>query len=143
MRILQGPDGINILSQAVLYIALGYALRNEPSLSEKFANLIQTFFVNDATKMNPNINFGQVVRGPGAAGRMGTFTGVLDWRGLVKVVNGVLIMKATNSPHWTSGLASDMTSWVGEYLRWLPSSNLGRTAASRPKYVVFFNLGNP
>ena len=138
VRTLGGPDDINTLSQAVLYVALGYALRNEHSFSEKFANFIQTFFVNDATKINPNIDFGQVVRGPGAAGRTGTFTGVLDWRGLVKVTNGVMIMKSTHSPHWTSDLSSDMTSWAEEYLGWLRGGNIGRMAASRPKYVVSF-----
>jgi hypothetical protein len=140
---LHGPDAINTLSQAVLYIAIAYALRDEPSLSEKFASFLETFFVSEATKMNPNVNFGQVVRGPGQAGSTGTFTGVLDLRGLVKVTNAVMIMKSTNSPHWTSDLAGALTSWAGEYSKWLLSSSIGRTAASRPKYVILVFIYEP
>jgi hypothetical protein len=37
-------------------IAIAYALRDEPSLSEKFASFLETFFVSEATKMNPNVD---------------------------------------------------------------------------------------
>jgi hypothetical protein len=136
VRTLHGADAINTFSQAVLYIAMGYAFRNEPSLSETFANFMEAFFVNEATKMNPNVDFGQVVRGPGREGRVGKFTGVLDLRGLVKVANAVRIMKSKNSPHWTSDLANAMTSWTKEYQQWLLTSDLGLKAATRPKYVI-------
>jgi hypothetical protein len=140
VRTLHGPGAINTFSQAVLYIAVGYAIREEPVLSEKFATFMEAFFVNEATKLNPNVEFGQVVRGPGPSGSLGTFTGLLDFRGLVKVTNAVMIMKSTKSPHWTSDLASAMTSWGGEYLQWLLRSRIGKTAATRPKYVIQVNI---
>ena len=134
VRTLQDPGAISTFSQAILSIAVGYALGDKTPLSEKFANLMETFFVNEATKMNPNVEFGQVVRGPNQSGLMGTFTGVLDLRGLVKVVNAVMIMEAKKSQHWTSDLASAFTSWAGEYLNWLIRSRVGKVAATRPKY---------
>jgi hypothetical protein len=140
VRTLHGPAAINTFSQAVFGIAVGFALRDEPSLSEKFASFMETLFVNATTKMNPNVAFGQVVRGPGGSGSLGSFTGLLDLRGLVKVVNAVMIMESKQSPHWTSGLANAMTSWAGEYLQWLFSSKIAQFAASRPKYVIHVNF---
>lgn len=140
VRTLHGPAAINTFSQAVLCIAVGFALRDEPSLSEKFANFMENLFVNETTKMNPNVAFGQMVRGPGGSGGQGSFTGLLDLRGLVKVVNAVMIMESKQNPHWTSDLANAMTLWTGEYLQWLSSSKIAHFAATRPKYVIHANL---
>jgi hypothetical protein len=94
---------------------------------------MDTFFLKDTTKMNPNVKFGQIVRGPGEEGSEGTFTGVLDLRGMVKIANAIGVMKAARSPDWNSDVASAMTSWSGKYNDWLATSDIGRMAASRPK----------
>ena len=83
--------------------------------------------------MNPNVQFGQVVRGPGPSGRTGTFTGVLDLRGLVKVVNGIAVLKANGSPDWDAIRDKAMLSWAAEYTQWLTSSDIGKKTASRAK----------
>lgn len=79
------------------------------------------------------MNFGQIVRGPGKSGEEGTFTGVLDLRGIVKIINGILILKASNSPYWTSARDGAMSNWMVQYAGWLQNSNLGLASASRPK----------
>jgi hypothetical protein len=81
------------------------------------------------------MNFGQMVRGPGQAGQEGTFTGVLDLRGIVKVINGVMILKAANSPDWTAARDQELAAWMAQYADWLQDSPLGKRSASRPKYV--------
>lgn len=83
--------------------------------------------------MNPNMNFGQMVRGPGQAGQQGTFTGVLDMRGIVKIINGIMILKASSSPDWTVERDQRLAGWMAQYATWLQNSPLGRTSASRPK----------
>jgi hypothetical protein len=83
--------------------------------------------------MNPNMNFGQIVRGPGAKGRQGTFTGILDLRGMVKICNGVSVLKAAGSPHWTAAREKAMQQWMSAYSNWLTDSALGKSTASRAK----------
>jgi hypothetical protein len=84
--------------------------------------------------MNPNMNFGQVIRGPGASGRTGTFTGILDARGMVKVVNAIGIVRTANSPDWPA-LDGLMIKWANEYVSWLINSPSGKKAVTRPKFV--------
>jgi hypothetical protein len=135
VRTLNGPGAINSVSQSILYNAIAYALQKSSTYSQNVAYFIDTFFLNPSTKINPNMNFGQVVRGPGPAGQSGTFTGVLDLRGLVKVVNGIMVIKATASQEWTSERDQGMRSWMAQYAGWLTNSEIGKSAASRAKYV--------
>jgi hypothetical protein len=83
--------------------------------------------------MNPNMNFGQIVRGPGKDGQAGTFTGILDLRGIVKIVNSVLVLKESESPEWTNERDQGMKQWMSEYSSWMEGSALGKNTASRPK----------
>lgn len=83
--------------------------------------------------MHPNVQYGQVVRGPGPAGSIGTFTGILDLRGLVKVLNGILVLKTLGHSSWTARRESAMQSWTSQYSRWLAESDIGKKTGSRPK----------
>lgn len=85
--------------------------------------------------MNPNVNFGQIVRGPGENGRTGTFTGILDLRGVVKIVNSISIFKALNSADWSKDRDNALISWFSQYITWLSTSDIGKKAGSRPKCV--------
>lgn len=74
-------------------------------------------------KMNPNMNFGQIVRGPGPDGFSGTFKGVLDLRGIVKIINGIAIVKAAGSPDWTQAFDQQMLFWLTDHVSWLKASS--------------------
>ncbi|KJA25740.1 hypothetical protein HYPSUDRAFT_37189 [Hypholoma sublateritium FD-334 SS-4] len=132
VRDLNGPDAINDASQAVIYNAIAYALEGTSTYSKNVANLINTFFLAPDTKMNPNMNFGQIVRGPGPDGVSGTFTGILDLRGIVKIINGIAIIKAAGSPDWTQVFEQQMKAWLTDYVNWLKTSSIGQITASRP-----------
>lgn len=132
---LNGPAAINYASQSILYNAIAYALQKTSAYSSSATSFIDVFFLDPATKMNPNMNFGQVVRGPGLEGQQGTFTGVLDLRGIVKIINGILVLKAASSPDWTAARDQELTLWMGQYTEWLQNSTLGKMSASRPKFV--------
>ncbi|KAJ3538507.1 hypothetical protein NM688_g6514 [Phlebia brevispora] len=82
---LVGPDAVQNMSQSVLYNALAYALQKTSKYSQNVAKFIDTFFLSSTTGMHPNVNFGQMVRGPGKEHQVGTFTGILDLRGMPRL----------------------------------------------------------
>lgn len=133
MRTLNGAGAINTVSQAVWLNAVAYILQKQPTYSRNVVNFLDIFFLRNSTKMNPNVKYGQIVRGPGEEGSKGTFTGILDSRGLVKIANAIAVMKAAGSPDWSSSVASAMNSWAAQYFNWLQNSDIGRMTASRPK----------
>lgn len=123
------------MCQVVLYNSIAFSLKNSSVYSRNFAQLIETFFLAPATKVNPNVNFGQIVRGPGREGSTGTFTGVLDFRGLVKVVNAILNMREMKAPDWTYLRDRAMIDWMGEYSSWLETNPIALKTETRAKYV--------
>lgn len=108
------------LSDAVFYNTLAWSLTKEPSFAESAVNFIRTWFIDDATRMTPNLNYAQVERGPD--NQNGTHTGVLDLKCMTKVVNGILILRKSNSSAWTTDLDNSMNAWVKEYTGWLETA---------------------
>ncbi|KAF7320257.1 hypothetical protein MKEN_00810300 [Mycena kentingensis (nom. inval.)] len=138
VRTLSGPPSINAVSQCVVLNALAYALSGCSTCSQDAARFIDAYFVSSATKMNPNVNYGQIVRGPGPDGQQGAFTGILDIRGLVKVINAICILKNASSPDWTAARDAAMTKWLKIYFNWLQTSSMGRAVAGKANNHVTF-----
>lgn len=131
VRTLNGPVAITSVSQAVLYTAVSYGLTRLPDYSRRAAQWIDAFFLSSSTRMNPHMKFGQIVRGPGPSGQLGTYTGILDLRGLVKIINGILILKSSGSPDWTASRDQEMRAWTLRYIAWLENSSIAKMTASR------------
>ena len=144
VRALPDSPAMVAMSQAVLDNAIAYAMTKTRSYSQNAAKYIDTFFLASSTAMNPNLNFGQLVRGPGKEHQMGTFTGVLDLRGIVKITNAIALLKAAQSQDWTAARDKAMTAWMRSYVSWLESSAIGKETASKAKYAfrlrTSFNL---
>lgn len=124
---------MNDMSHGVFFNAMSYALTGTQSYSQKVASFLQAFFLEEDTAMTPNVNFGQIVRGIGPEHRVGTFTGVLDMRGMVKVANAILALKAARSPDWDVEKDAKMKLWLKQYIGWLESSPITKKTASSAK----------
>ncbi|TFK94320.1 chondroitin AC/alginate lyase [Polyporus arcularius HHB13444] len=132
VRTLPDSPAAVSMAQSVLWNAVAFLLSKKTrSYSQNAANSIDAFFLAPATAMNPNMNYGQQVRGPGKAHQMGSYTGVLDMRGLVKVMNAIAVMKAAASPDWTSARDKAMTDWTKSYVSWIQNSALGKEVATK------------
>lgn len=137
VRSLRGPDQINKSTQQIIYNAIAYILTSSDTYVSSLVQAIVAFYLNSKTAMNPNMNYGQLVRGPGPACQEGTFTGVLDGRGNIKTLNGYMLLKAINHPFWTKDLDKQMKNWMSKYTDWCTKSEIGKRALSRPKSVFF------
>ncbi|KAJ7275236.1 alginate lyase-domain-containing protein [Mycena haematopus] len=136
VRTLNDPGAINDAAQSIFFNAIACAQPDSSSSSASCKNAIRfidAFFLDSSTGMNPHMEFGQVVRGPGPEGRDGTFTGVVDLRGFVKIVNGICIINASdiNSQYWTPAIDQAMLKWTTDYANWLVTSVLGKSAGSK------------
>ncbi|KAF7366808.1 Chondroitin AC/alginate lyase [Mycena sanguinolenta] len=94
------------LSDAILYNALAFSFQSESSsnYSQNIAKFVDAWFLNNATGMNPNLNYAQMNRGPN--GQVGTHTGVL-------------------CTDWTEALDTQMIAWTNQYINWLETNKLG------------------
>ncbi|OCH96520.1 chondroitin AC/alginate lyase [Obba rivulosa] len=140
VRTIPDSPAVVDMTQSTLYNALAYTLQKAGTYSQNAATFIDTWFLSSATAMHPNMNFGQLVRGPGPDHQVGTFTGVLDLRGLVKVVNAIQLLKGAGSPDWTAAREKAMTTWMNQYISWLQTSDIGKETASKVNNHLSFYI---
>lgn len=72
---IKNADDFDNLANAVLYNSLAWGIASSSVYSTRVATFIQTWFLNPDTYMNPNLNYGQMQRGPD--GQTGSHTGIL------------------------------------------------------------------
>jgi len=111
------------------YLALAYFFLDDERYAEHAANLVRTFFVDDATKMNPHVNYGQVVRGEGNPSGMGRGEGIMSTRMLARVANVLPLL--SNHPSFAQ-LNQPVQAWFDQYLNWLTTSDIGRQELNMP-----------
>jgi hypothetical protein len=106
--------------RAVDALALAYYLSDNPRFADRAATLVRAWFVSSDTRMNPNLRFGQAVRGVND----GRGAGIVSTRGIARVVDAVRLIDG--SPAWTSADREAFTAWCRAFLQWLLTSENGR-----------------
>ena len=87
--------------------------------SQKAAELLNHWFLDPKTRMNPNLNFAQGV--PGKAD--GRCFGIIEGRVFIKA--GYASKRILNSPSWNEKQHNGIKKWLAAYLDWLLTSKLG------------------
>ncbi len=101
-------------------LGLAYYFTNDESFAEHAALLLRTFFVEPATRMNPNLDFAQGVRGK----EDGRAAGIIDTAGMARLVDGVGLLAGSKS--LSEADRDGLRAWFRDYLTWLRASELGR-----------------
>jgi hypothetical protein len=112
------------MSRAVSTLALAYYLTGEEKYAEHAALLLRTWFLDEKTRMNPNLNFGQFVPGVNE----GRGNGIIDTVGLLPVIDAVGMLEASKA--WTKADQAGMQTWFAEYGKWLRNSKVGKEEAA-------------
>ena len=84
--------------------------------------------------MNPNLEYSQVVRGPG--NQTGKHTGVLDMKVIAKVVSGVELLRATGASEWSAETDSGLNNWAQNMTNWLETNELAIEEKSMAKSAL-------
>ena len=130
VRTLYDSGHFNDMAQSVLYKTIAFALTKEDSYARTATSYLSTWFIDSKTAMNPHARYAQFVRGPNASY---SYIGVLDLRGLVKVVNAVQILRHVEASLYTVEMDKRMVDWGTDYLGWLTTSDQGTRAGNAPK----------
>src|SRR5579885_1445002 len=104
-------------------LGLAYYFTHQEAYAEHAALLIRTWFLNPATRMNPNVNFGQYVPGVNE----GRGTGLISFRAFTNVCNTLGLI--AGSPAWTADDDTAFRAWLADYYTWLTTSRNGRDEA--------------
>ena len=105
----------------VATLALAYFFSSDERYAAKATELLDVWFLDPATRMNPNFEYAQMV--PGLNGGKGRCYGVLDGYSLIGMLDGVALLDGSRS--WTKKRSRAMKKWAGELLDWILTSPQG------------------
>jgi hypothetical protein len=116
------PDDreFNETRNAVHALALGYYLTGNEKYARRAALLLRRWFLNPATRMNPNLNFAQAVPGVNT----GRGTGLIEVRELPRLLDAITLL--SGSPAMTRADKAGLRAWFTAYLKWLTTSKNGQ-----------------
>lgn len=111
-------DYLGQLETRCKYLSLAYYFTGRRQYAEKANELIQVWFLNPKTKMNPNLNFGQAIPGLNE----GRGIGIIETRLLAYLVDWIGFLSA--DPLFAKNKPG-LQAWFAQYLTWLLESKNG------------------
>jgi hypothetical protein len=119
------PDDANFnkVQNAAHALALGYYFTGKEEYAARAVLLLHTWFLDPATRMNPNLNYAQAVLGVND----GRGIGLIEVRGIPRILDSITLLEGSASltPQDREGLRK----WITAYLDWLKNSRNGRDEA--------------
>ncbi|WP_379932410.1 alginate lyase family protein [Maribacter chungangensis] len=112
-------DAKNHLFYHVKTLSLAFFFSGEKQYADKTKELLQVWFIDETTKMNPNLDYAQGIPGRNT----GRGFGIIDFHGILNIVTALEILKSGNALE--PSVETPMRKWLEDYLNWLQTSKFG------------------
>lgn len=113
----------NALCRDVYLLSIAWHYTGKQEYAAHAARLLRAWFIDPATRMNPNLDFGQSI--PGIT--KGRGIGLIDTRSLAKLLDGVVLLKGSGVLN--AGESGAIRHWYASFLQWMRISPIGRDEA--------------
>jgi len=133
----QVPDHKNMdrVISATYTLALAYYFFGEETYGAHATELLRTWFLNPETRMNPNLEFAQAVRGVNS----GRGTGLIETRDIYRLVDAAGLLRGSKS--WTAADQKGMEEWCAKFLDWMMRSQNGKDeAAAKNNHGSYYDV---
>ena len=111
---------LSLMGKGVWKLSLAYYFTNNEKYAKKAISMLETWFINPETFMNPHLEFAQSVPGNPNKRR----AGILDGRSITMFIPDALTLLSI-SENWNINHTTKMTKWLTDFLKWLTTSDLG------------------
>lgn len=114
------------MSANVNELSHAYYFSGDERYAAKAVELMRVWYLNDDTRMNPNLNFGQRV--PGICDGRGI--GIIDTYRMVAVIEGLELLAGSSSLKKSD--IEGLKDWFHQYRNWLLDSDNGKDENTQP-----------
>ncbi|HVM61303.1 MAG TPA: alginate lyase family protein [Verrucomicrobiae bacterium] len=123
------------LRDAVAALGAAYKITGDDRYPRKAVDLLRVFFLDEKTRMNPNLQYAQAVPGRST----GRGTGIIDTLHLAEVPLAIEAMQ--KSPAFPPDVLTGLRRWFGEMATWTTTSKNGQEeSAAKNNHAVAFWL---
>jgi hypothetical protein len=108
------------MRDAVAALAAAYAIDGQEKYAQKAVTLLRVFFLDESTRMNPNLLYAQAI--PGRASGRGI--GIIDTLHLAEVAMAIPVIDKSEA--MTPQVRSGLTKWFSDYAQWMTTHKYGQ-----------------
>jgi hypothetical protein len=123
---MSNPDNFNDHRLALIRMSIqvpalvaAYRITGDAKYARHAIDHLNAWFVDAATRMNPNLQYAQAIHGR----YTGRSFGIIDTLHLVEVARAILVLR--ESKQLPADEDAKITHWFAEYLNWLTTSAFG------------------
>ena len=118
-RFTSNRNDLGNMCSGVLALGMGGYLLGDRACGDHAARVISTWFLDPKTRMNPNLEYGQAVRGHNT----GRGTGLIDTASMIHTVQGAWLLEQAGMLDRSTG--SGLRQWFAEFTKWMTASPKG------------------
>jgi hypothetical protein len=118
-RFLANKLALNSMCDTVFALGTAAFFLDDARYAQRAARVINIWFVNPNTRMNPNLDYSQAIPGM----KSGRGAGVIDGRVFIRAIQGMEFMGQAGG--WDAREQAAVRKWFEEYLHWLTTSKHG------------------
>lgn len=123
------------LIESVETLGQAYYFTGEEKYAAKATQLLRAWFLDPATRMNPNFTFAQAVPGVNS----GRGIGLIETAGLANLVDAVGLLASSTA--WTKTDQRETEKWFADFLQWMLESPHGRDeAAAKNNHGTWYDV---
>ncbi|HEX7723211.1 MAG TPA: alginate lyase family protein [Pyrinomonadaceae bacterium] len=128
-------QSLDKIEAGVETLALAYYFKGDEAYATKAVQLLRAFFLDPATRMNPNLEYAQFIPGVNT----GRGIGLIETRGLTHIVDAIGLLAGSKA---LSGEDERrLRDWYGRFLQWMLDSKNGREeAAAKNNHGTYYDL---
>jgi hypothetical protein len=135
LKKISDHDNLGRLGENSRDLALAFYLTGNSAYGARAALLIRTWFLDPATRMNPNLEFGQGIPGINT----GRGIGLIETRSLMSVTDAAGLL--AGSKDWSAADQSGLSAWLQQFLTWMRTSQKGKDEdAAKNNHGTWYDL---
>ena len=126
---------LRLMADTVETLALAYYFTGREAYARNAARFLRAWFLEPATRMNPNLNYAQGVPGRNE----GRGAGIIEGQPIAEAADAAGLLSGSKA--WSGADDAALRAWLSKYLDWLLTSPNGtQEAAARNNHGTYYDV---